>query len=230
MSQLCIENTNNSETDIEPIEVNATIQTKNETKIPPNICPQNDQKSFQKNLAENLVSTKLIENFNNAYGDMVLEFKNMVVKQKAFEEEINAKNEMINVLKRSQAESEFELEQYRKKLQRDITIFKNIEKKVKKEIETYWNSEIKSKIKNLNQNQLDLKSQVSSKIKEISELKNSIDNLRSVDLIVEDLKSFNSDSVRNLKLEVTKTVHQFSIVKEKYRNLGGHHLLLILKL
>ena len=161
---------------------------------------------------------------------MVMEFKNMVVKQKVYEKEINAKNEIIDVLKKSQAQSEFEIEQNRKKWQKDITKFKNIEKKVKKEIETYWNSEVKSKFENLSQKQLDLKAIVLSKNKEISQLKISIDNLRSVDSISKDLRNFNSDDIRNLKQQVNQTVEQFSKVKEKYRKLGGHHLLLILEL
>ena len=98
---------------------------------------------------------------------------------------------------------------------------------MKKEIETYWNSEVKSKFENLSQKQLDLKAIVSSKNKEISQLKISIDNLRSVDSISKDLRNFNSDDIRNLKQQVNQTVEQFSKVKEKYRDLGGHHLLLI---
>ena len=238
MSPPCIEKEDIFETEIQPIEVNGT-ETKNESKIPPDICPQDDQKAFQKsllppapfeNLSGNFDSTKVFENFNNAYGDMVMEFKNMVVKQKVYEKEINAKNEIIDVLKKSQAQSEFEIEQNRKKLQKDITKFKNIEKKVKKEIETYWNSEVKSKFENLSQKQLDLKAIVSSKNKEISQLKISIDNLRSVDSISKDLRNSNSDDIRNLKQQVNQTVEQFSKVKQKYRNLGGHHLLLILEL
>ena len=226
LSPPCIEKGDIFETEIQPIEVNGT-ETKNESKIPPNMCPQDDQKAFLKslrlvpleNLSGNFDSTKVFENFNNAYGDMVMEFKNMVVKQKVYEKEINAKNEVIDVLKKSQAQSEFEIEQNRKKWQKDITKFKNIQKKVKKEIETYWNSEVKSKFENLSQKQLDLKAIVSSKNKEISQLKISIDNLRSVDSISKDLRNFNSDDIKNLKLQVNQTVDQFSKVKEKYRNL-----------
>ena len=237
MSPPCIEKEDILETEIQPIEVNGT-ETKNESKISSNICPQDDQKVFQKslppapfeNLSGNFDSTKVFENFNNAYGDMVMEFKNMVVKQTVYEKEIIAKNEIIDVLKKSQAQSEFEIEQNRKKWQKDITKFKNIEKKVKKEIETYWNSEVKSRFENLSQKQLDLKAIVSSKNKEISQLKISIDNLRSVDSISKDLRNSNSDDIRNLKQQVNQTVEQFSKVKQKYRNLGGHHLLLILEL
>ena len=64
---------------------------------------------------------------------------------------------------------------------------------------------------------MDLKAIVSSKNKEISQLKISIDNLRSVDSISKDLR--NSDDIRNLKQQVNQTVEQFSKVKEKYRNL-----------
>ena len=214
------------------------LKQKTNRKFHQIFVPQDDQKVFQKslppapfeNLSGNFDSTKVFENFNNAYGDMVMEFKNMVVKQKVYEKEINAKNEIIDVLKKSQAQSEFEIEHNRKKWQKDIAKFQNIEKKVKKEIETYWNSKVKSKFENLSQKQLDLKAIVSSKNKEISQLKISIDNLRSVDSISKDLRNSNSDDIRNLKQQVNQTVEQFSKVKQKYRNLGGHHLLLILEL
>ena len=98
MSPPCIEKEDIFETEIQPIEVNGT-ETKNESKISSNICPQDDQKVFQKslppapfeNLSGNFDSTKVFENFNNAYGDMVMEFKNMVVKQTVYEKEIIAK-------------------------------------------------------------------------------------------------------------------------------------------
>ena len=47
---------------------------------------------------------------------MAMEFKNMVVKRKVYEKEIDAKNEIIDVLKKSQAQSEFETEQNQKKM------------------------------------------------------------------------------------------------------------------
>lgn len=75
------------------------LKQKTNRKFHQIFVPQDDQKVFQKslppapfeNLSGNFDSTKVFENFNNAYGDMVMEFKNMVVKQTVYEKEIIAK-------------------------------------------------------------------------------------------------------------------------------------------